>query len=132
MISSPHRKGFTVLTAIISLLLVFSCNSGKPEPVSSGDMRADLDTYPSPPVSLKATNFLVTISDADGSPVNGAHVLLDLSMPGMYHGENRPPCRLAGKGEYICKGYFVMGGLWKVVIEVNGTPVEVVNLSVEE
>jgi len=130
------KKLFAAPTLFAFLLfisfLVVACNPSMDEPSPSGDIRADLATYPSPPVSLKTTNFLVTLFDAGGTPVSDANVVLDLSMPGMYHGENRPPCRLAEKGEYLCQGYFVMGGLWEVVVEVNGTPLRTVSLNVAE
>jgi len=80
-----------------------------------------LSTWPSPPVALRTTNFLVRLPGSmEGGP-SGRKVAVDLTMPDMYHGENRPPCTEVDPGEYLCKGYLVMGGRWRVAVEVDGT-----------
>ena len=131
MTAGPRRHFYAAMAVFVFFFLIVSCDSGTKEPaVVSGDVRVGLDTYPSPPVALKTTNFLVRLVGADGAPVAGAEVVLDLSMPGMYHGENRPPCRHTGEGEYLCQGYLVMGGLWEVAVEVNGSRMKTIRLDV--
>lgn len=108
---------------ILLLLLLPGClnsdSKPSPGPTTATDIRLNL--FPSPPVALETTHFLVTVP-RERKTESGRRVAIDLTMPGMYHGENRPPCVETDPGEYFCKGYLVMSGRWQVVVEVDGEP----------
>ncbi len=95
----------------------------------NGKTVAFLGTHPDPPKALEKTTFVVAFSSA---PDEESRVVLDLSMPAMYHGENRPTCARTEGTEYLCTGYFVMGGAWEVAVEVDGTPLRTFTLNVRE
>jgi nitrogen fixation protein FixH len=66
--------------------------------------------------------ILIRLSDAEGQPVDGADVYLDLTMPAMPMGVNKPIAEPQGGGVYRAQGIFDMAGDWKltVVAEVAG------------
>lgn len=62
-----------------------------------------LDISPKPVRAMTDLEFTVSLSDRNG-PVDGAQVALDLSMPGMFMGENRSILSGLGNGLYRGKG----------------------------
>ncbi len=62
-----------------------------------------LELSPRPPVPLKEIDAAVQLTRG-GEPVAGADVVVELSMPGMFMGDNRIPLRAAGDGRYAGKG----------------------------
>jgi nitrogen fixation protein FixH len=77
---------------------------------------------PATPAVLEQAAFLIRLSDAEGQPVDGADVYLDLTMPAMPMGVNKPIAEPQGGGVYRAQGIFDMAGDWKltVVAEVAG------------
>lgn len=67
-------------------------------------------------------DFLVTLRNGQGQPVDGADVYLDLSMPTDDMGINRPVAEPLGKGVYRASSVFTMIGPWvvQVVATVDG------------
>lgn len=68
-----------------------------------GDLRVVLDLSPRPPLPLKALEAEVRLTRGV-APVSGAEVAVELSMPGMYMGDNRIPLPASGDGRYAGKG----------------------------
>ena len=68
-----------------------------------GDLRIVLDLAPRPPLPLKEVEAAVGLTRG-GAPLAGADVAVDLSMPGMFMGENRIALRADGQGRYAGKG----------------------------
>jgi hypothetical protein len=65
----------------------------------SGDMTIIFDVLPKPVRTLSELHFLVTLK-RNNAPITDSTVALDLSMPGMYMGKNRPVLKHRGQGEY--------------------------------
>ncbi|MBI5189167.1 MAG: FixH family protein [Nitrospirae bacterium] len=120
------------LAAILTLTLAFTgCKAKEPEQAAPAAAEAPapasaplaatiaLKYAPDPPVALKDTAFTINVTGADGKPLPGATVMLDLSMPGMYHGENRPVLAETAPGVYEGKGILTMGGGWLAKVEVT-------------
>ncbi|MHB8845229.1 MAG: FixH family protein [Nitrospirota bacterium] len=81
-----------------------------------------LDITPRPVKAMAELLFTVTVRK-DGKPVSGADVTLDLTMPGMVMGENKPRLSPAGGGRYAGKGVVVRcpSGIkiWKAQVTIH-------------
>lgn len=79
------------------------------------------DITPAPVVPMKELIFSITVLN-DGKPLRGAEVILDLTMPGMYMGVNRPELTQGRNGRYEGAGVLPecpMGGNeWKADIDI--------------
>lgn len=76
------------------------------------------------PAKLNATQeLIVTLHDAQGQPIDAATVYLDLTMPAMPMGTNRPEAEPLGQGRYRVRTALTMLGTWEltVVAERAGT-----------
>jgi hypothetical protein len=72
-----------------------------------------------------AQELFVTLSDADGNPVENADVYFDLTMPAMPMGTNRPVAEHMGEGRYrVGNAVFDMTGDWEIFIVVEHAGVE--------
>ena len=60
--------------------------------------------------------LIVTLTDALGAPVDGADVYLDLTMPAMPMGTNRPIASPGANGAYRVQTAFTMTGDWSVTV----------------
>lgn len=69
-----------------------------------------------------AQQWIVAIVDANGQPVSGADVFLDLLMSAMTMGQNKPLATDNGDGTYTADGLYSMGGDWQVAVHatING------------
>jgi hypothetical protein len=92
----------TVLTLPLSAI----AESGVPCDIRHGPcilemdgMTITFDILPKPVRTLSELQFRVTIK-RNNTPVTDAAVALDLSMPGMYMGKNRPVLKHLGQGTY--------------------------------
>ncbi len=66
---------------------------------------------------LNASEQLVVIlTDAQGQPVDGADVYIDLTMPAMPMGTNRPIAEAQGQGRYLAQTAYTMSGEWEVTV----------------
>jgi hypothetical protein len=68
---------------------------------------------------LKDYELFVTLNDANGQPVDGATVFVDLAMPAMPMGSNQPIADGLGNGRYRIKSAFTMEGDWKVDVHAT-------------
>ena len=67
-------------------------------------MRVEFDIQPRPVTSMSGLTFFIRLT-RNGKPVTDAtSVVLDLSMPGMYMGKNRPVLKRRDDGRYEGKG----------------------------
>ncbi len=55
----------------------------------------------------------------DGKPIDNADVYLDLDMPSMPMGQNKPLAVAQGNGSYKAEGTYTMGGLWHVTVHAT-------------
>jgi hypothetical protein len=66
-------------------------------------MTIEFDVQPKPVAAMSELTFIVNLSRG-GSPVTDASTALDLSMPGMFMGKNRPGLKQVYDGRYEGKG----------------------------
>ena len=72
--------------------------------IETGDgMTIEFDAQPKPVAAMSELTFIVNLSRG-GSPVTDASTALDLSMPGMFMGKNRPVLKQVYDGRYEGKG----------------------------
>lgn len=117
-------KTLSILLGLLIVAVMAGCakdadEAKAPAPAATKVLDVQLVISPDPPVALKDTSLTATVKDASGNPVTGASVVFCLSMPGMYHGENRPQATESGPGVYTGTGVLTMGGNWLVGVEVT-------------
>jgi nitrogen fixation protein FixH len=80
-----------------------------------------LETSAAPKLNA-SEELVVTLTDAQGQPIDGADVYLDLTMTTMPMGTNRPEANALGQGRYTVRTAYTMLGEWDitVVAEVMG------------
>jgi nitrogen fixation protein FixH len=105
------------------LCLLVACSAPAPvrqEQVVDG-ITIGLEAADSPKLNT-AQDFLITLADAQGQPIDGASVYIDMLMPTMPMGTNRPVAADEGKGRYRAQAAYTMSGTWEitVVAEVAG------------
>lgn len=84
----------------------------------AADLTIALVSAPNPPV--RGNSLLEAIvTDAQGKPVTGAQVYLDLDMTNMSHGKNVVLAEPKGDGHYAGRVFFMMPGPWRVITIVQ-------------
>jgi len=91
--------------------------------VETGDgMTIEFDVQPKPVAAMSELTFIVNLSRG-GSPVTDAATALDLSMPGMFMGKNRPVLKHVYGGRYEGKGIITRcpsgNKTWQAVVTVK-------------
>ena len=115
--------------ALIYLLAVLLAACGGPAPAT---VQVDTQTVDGITIGLAAVEspvlnssqeLIITLADAQGQPITGASVYLDLTMLTMPMGSTRPEAVPLGQGRYSTRTAYTMTGTWEitVVAEVNGT-----------
>ncbi len=74
---------------------------------------------PYPPTGSQASNFDVTLTDANGQPVTDANISLDLTMPSMYMPPNNFALEAGSGGNYQSSGRFTMRGQWRIEVIIT-------------
>jgi hypothetical protein len=74
-----------------------------------------LDATTSPKLNA-SERLLVTLLDEQGRPVEGADVYVDMLMPAMPMGTNRPIAEPQGQGRYLASTAYTMDGDWDVTV----------------
>lgn len=85
-------------------------------------VRVVFDINPKPVSPMKELVFTVTLTDSKG-PVADASVSVDLTMPGMFMGINRPDLTHTGGGEYEGRGVIQAcphgGKIWRAEVMIT-------------
>jgi nitrogen fixation protein FixH len=68
---------------------------------------------------MQEVTLQLTLRDAQGRPISGAAVQIDLSMPGMQMPLNRPQVTEIGTGVYRAGALLTMAGEWQVRADVT-------------
>jgi hypothetical protein len=103
-------------------LLLLACAASDPGSVPGGDYDVTLSPEPDPPVAGDAA--LSIEATADGAPVEGAEVTVDVWMEEMGHGLSDPPVVTEeGDGVYRATFVYPMSGVWTVTVTVDDTVV---------
>jgi nitrogen fixation protein FixH len=80
------------------------CDAGtRPCAASVGDLRVVLELAPRPPLPLKALAMVVQLT-RNGAPADVTEAFVELSMSGMFMGDNRIVLRPQGEGRYAGEG----------------------------
>jgi hypothetical protein len=125
-ISEAGTQRYPKLFAIFALplLLLVACGAA-PAPLREEQLVegviVGLEASASPPLNA-SQELIVTLADEGGRPIDDADVYLDLSMPAMPMGTNRPEAEPQGQGRYRARTAYTMAGEWEiaVVVEVGG------------
>lgn len=110
----------------LALALLTACG-GTPAPVLRQEQTVDgltigLEAVETPKLNA-AQELVVTLADAQGAPVDGASVYINLDMPAMPMGTNAPIAEALGGGRYRAGNVVMnMTGDWQltVVATVDG------------
>lgn len=110
------------LLILIAALLLAACTTAVSQTVA---LRQAVEGFsitlekPSELVALRNYELLVSLADAEGKPVDGASVYLDLTMSGMVMGVNQPSAEPLGNGRYGVRTAFSMDGNWRTTVHAN-------------
>ncbi|WP_165360665.1 FixH family protein [Candidatus Chloroploca sp. Khr17] len=63
--------------------------------------------------------FVITLTDETGQPRDGADIYLDMKMPAMPMGINRPIAEPEGDGRYVAYSAYTMEGDWEMIVVVR-------------
>jgi hypothetical protein len=120
---------FSLLFATIALqtLILLAACGVAPAPLREEQLVdgivIGLEASPSPPLNT-SQELLVTLADEAGRPIDGADVYLDLTMPAMPMGTNRPEAAPEGEGRYRARAAYTMAGDWEIAVFVELDGVE--------
>src|SRR5690242_19609999 len=114
---TPATHAGIAILLIAALLSVSGCGgSSSTGPGKTITQRRTIDQLtialdaPEHPQLLTEQEVLVTLTDPQGQPVEGAEVWLALIMPTMQHSANEPDAVPAGQGHYKIRALFTMTG----------------------
>lgn len=121
------RSGFLTgalgrAACLLLAALLAACGGGRAGYVAqqqtAGDLAITLER-PEQVQVLKDYDLFVTLADAQGRPVDGASVFVDIVMPAMPMGTNQPLADPLGNGQYRVKGVFTMEGSWRLTVHAQ-------------
>lgn len=104
-----------VMVIILSLLIADTASAGSQDRIdcniqkgscvkmTGSGMDVEFDVAPRPVKAMQELLFMVTLKK-QGKPVSGASLLLDLSMPDMFMGNNQPKLKEGPSGRYSGRG----------------------------
>lgn len=115
-----HRNNLIIISILITVVLVSACTpAATPTPATPGQPEITVSTNPNPPNSLVTTELIIDVKDANGQPLTGATVNILADMVGHSMGLMQGQATDQGNGRYATSVPFVMGGDWKVTVEVR-------------
>lgn len=110
------------LILLLAAALALAACAGAPQTIAQRQVVDGLTVTlerPAEIVTLRDYELTVTLSDAEGRPVDGASVYLDLVMPGMVMGVNQPIADALGGGKYRVRTAFSMDGDWQTQVHIR-------------
>lgn len=120
-----HGRAAHALKTMCWLLLVpalAACGGGRPGYITQQQPANGLTITlerPQQAQILKDYELFVSLSDAQGKPVDGALVFIDIVMPTMSMGTYQPLADPLGNGQYRIKGVFTMEGDWRLTVHAK-------------
>lgn len=112
------------LALLLALVALVGCSAAPPlirQEQTVDGLTIGLETADNARINT-AQEFIVTLADAGGRPIDNASVYLDLTMTQMPMGVNRPVAEPVGQGRYRAQAAYTMLGPWEIVViaEVDG------------
>ncbi len=107
-----------LLTIAAAVLFAVGC-SGAPANVTQvktvGQTKVTVQT-PATIAPNQTYDLVVTLNGANGAPIDGAAVYLEMTMSGMVMGKNQPIADALGQGRYRVRTAFSMDGPWAITV----------------
>lgn len=106
------------LALLITLAALIACNAGPSatrQEQSVDGLTIGFEAVDNARINT-SQEFIVTLTDADGRPIEGAAVYLDLTMTEMPMGSNRPVASPLGNGRYRAQAAYTMTGPWEISV----------------
>lgn len=113
------KKSIPIVFLAVALLVSACMPVATPTPASPGTPEITVSTNPDPPNSLIETELIFDVKDANGQPLTGATIAVLADMVGHSMGMMQGQASEQGNGRYATSVSFVMGGDWKVTVEVR-------------
>ncbi len=112
---------FLILLLVGALFLV-SCTPAPIRQIQKVDSITIGLEHPAQASINREVEVFVTVTDASDKTINNALVVLDLQMPEMPMGQNRPLADAIGGGRYRVRTAFSMIGMWhtNVIVTIDG------------
>jgi len=113
-----HKMMFISLLVVLSALLAACGSAATPDASSAKPVNIKMETNPNP-ATIGDTELILTITDANGVPIEGAKVDVsadhtDMSGMGMSGAATEQ-----GGGKYAINANFSMSGNWKLKVYVR-------------
>lgn len=108
---------FVSLLVGLSILLV-ACGSSA-TPVTSTSVNITLETNPNPMMMGDDAELILTITDGNGNPIEGATVDVSAEHTNMAGGGISSVATEQGNGRYAINTAFSMSGTWKLTVYVR-------------
>lgn len=108
----------SILIIFFILSLLTSCASTIHREQTVDGLTIGLDHSSIVPINKDQT-MIVSLHDELGNPVNDAIVALDLVMPEMPMGQNKPLADPLGDGKYQVHALYTMTGNWTIYVRVT-------------
>ena len=113
-------RGMLVLWMMLGLLVACSAATTSPSGLTQTvDGLTVTLMATTQPVVARAQSWQIMVTDATGAPVDAAEVYLDMVMPGMTMGQQKPWATPQGNGLYTAEGAYTMDGPWQMIVHVE-------------
>ncbi|WP_164689774.1 FixH family protein [Herpetosiphon llansteffanensis] len=111
-------KRLLICLLLLTSLVACGGNDGAqvPAPVEKTVDGVTLKLTAESPLSQNTDQTWVINVSQNGQPVDNADVYLDIDMPSMPMGQNKPLAKGEGNGNYRAQGIYTMGGAWSVSV----------------
>ena len=115
---APLRQ---MLWVIVGILLMAACANQPALVTQSAQVDGITISIEHPPsaVLLQSYDLIIALKDANQQPIDGADVALDLVMPAMSMGANKPVAAPIGQGRYRITTAYTMEGDWIITVFVE-------------
>lgn len=112
------KKSFISLLVVLSALLAACGSAVTPTVTSSKLVNIRMETNPNP-ATIGDIELMLTITDANGNPIEGAKVDVSADHTDMTGMGMSGAATEQGRGKYAIKANFSMSGNWKLKVYVR-------------
>ncbi len=109
---------FISMLVALSVLLAACGSEAMPAPTSSKPVNIKFETNPNP-ATMGDMELVLTITDANGQPIEGAKVDVSVDHTDMSGMGMSGLATEQGGGKYSIKANFVMSGTWKLTVYIR-------------